>query len=169
MATDFGTIRELIYWEYAKLIAKSATGSGNRFGFVQYSFRRLKAGASNPSAILRENKRVAQSGDRCAYCGRVDRLQWEHIIPRAVGSPDSFDNMVRACRERNLAKGKRDPYQWYGLERAHQIPTVVLAKFLKLVLARHQDAGTADLQTERGVTSDDRLQLSAIFSASPLV
>ena len=42
------TIRELIYWEYAKLIAEAAVGSRKNYGFVTHSYKRLKSGKMNP-------------------------------------------------------------------------------------------------------------------------
>lgn len=129
MPTRFDTVRELIFWEYAKLIARSATGSKEKFGFVQYCFHRLKHGKINPSLILHENKKVVETGDHCAYCGGKHRLHWKQIILRSLGGPDTFDNIVRTCRSCNLSKGRRDPHRWYGLERAHEIPRSCLQNF----------------------------------------
>mgnify|MGYP001572791671 CR=1 FL=1 len=50
------TIRDLIYWEYAKLIAGSAVGDRKNYDFVMYTFNNLRKGNLKPSTILRENK-----------------------------------------------------------------------------------------------------------------
>lgn len=90
MPTRFDTARELIFWDYAKLIARSATRSKEKFGFVQYCFRRLTRGEIDPSLILHENKKVVETGDHCAYRGGKHRLQWEPIIPRSLGGPEAL-------------------------------------------------------------------------------
>ena len=83
------TIRELIYWENAKLIAEAAVGSRKNYGFVTHSYKRLKSGKMNPSDILRENKMLVKGDNACAYCGAAnDGFHWEHIIPKSRGGPD---------------------------------------------------------------------------------
>jgi CRISPR/Cas system Type II protein with McrA/HNH and RuvC-like nuclease domain len=107
------TIRDLIYWEYAKLIAGSAVGDRKNFGFVMYTFNQLKNKQLHPSAILRENQKlVKEASDICSYCGCHDRqeLQWEHIIPKSRGGPDTIDNMVLCCKKCNLSKSDKDPF-----------------------------------------------------------
>jgi hypothetical protein len=81
-----------------------------------------------------------------AYCGAQEDLQWEHIIPRSRGGPDTIDNMVQACSDCNAAKGAKDPFEWYGLERRYEIPRLVLGKYLKLVFDHHDAAGTLDAE-----------------------
>ena len=58
------TIRELIYWEYAQLIAEAAVSRRKNYGFVTHSYKRLKSGKMNPSDILRENKMLVDEKTR---------------------------------------------------------------------------------------------------------
>ena len=44
------TIRELIYWEYAKLIAEAAVGSRKNYGFVTHSYKRLTYALREPGS-----------------------------------------------------------------------------------------------------------------------
>src|SRR5437667_1131438 len=90
-------IRELIYWEYAKLVSGSATGDRRNYRFVMYTYQRLLARKAQPSAILRENKHLFEEEHRCAYCPTTEPLQWDHIIPKSRGGPESMDNMVQSC------------------------------------------------------------------------
>lgn len=47
---------------------------------------------------------------RCGYCGRGDlRLTIDHIIPKARGGYDSWDNLISACTICNNKKGDRTP------------------------------------------------------------
>jgi len=158
------TIRDLIFWEYAKLIAGSACGNRHDWPFVVQRWTKLRRGRIKPSAILRENKLLVEAPEACAYCGSTEGLQWEHIIPKSRGGPDTIDNLVRACRRCNLEKGDRDPYEWYrDREMGDAIPRIVLGKFLKLAWDAHEAAGTldcADLNMDGRFNTND---LGAVF------
>jgi hypothetical protein len=156
------TIRELVYWEYAKLIAGSAVGDRKNYGFVMHIFRRLKEGQISPSAIIHENKMLVECECCCAYCGGKENLQWEHIIPRSRGGPDTIDNMVQACRECNASKGAKDLFEWYG-HRRDELPRVVLGKYLKLVFEQHECRGTLDSSDLNADGHLDIYDLGAIF------
>ena len=161
MRSEFPTVRSLIYWEYAKLIAGEAVGERSAYRFVNFTYQRLLNRRISPSAILEENKRLLEAGDACAYCGAVDQPQWEHIIPRTANGPESIDNLVRACRTCNAAKAARDPYQWYAsLGKIDEIPRMVLGKLLKLVFAEYERRGLLDDEAfmhSQGVTRNTLL------------
>lgn len=47
----------------------------------------------------------------CRYCGRKPpevRLEVDHVIARAEGGPDSFENYATACADCNAGKGSDD-------------------------------------------------------------
>ena len=91
----------MIFWEYAKLIAGSAVGRRDDWKFVVKMWNKLRWGYIHPSSVLIENKKLVEVPNECAYCGSTDELQWEHIIPKSRGGPDTIDNLVRACRACN--------------------------------------------------------------------
>lgn len=138
------TIKDLIYWEYSKLIAGSTVGDRRNYGFIMHAYQRLKNKQMKPSDILRENKKLFELGKVCAYCGSKESLQWEHIIPRVKVLIDTIDNQVLACHLCNMAKGGRDPFEWYGLEKKYEVPRIVLGKYLKLIYEIHKKQGTLD-------------------------
>jgi hypothetical protein len=151
------SVRQLIYWEYAKLIAGSAVGDRRNYRFVTYTYKKLGAKQINPSTILRENKLLVESDRICAYCeAECESLQWEHIIPKSRGGPDTIDNMVRACVGCNGSKGAHDPFEWYGEKRSDEIPRLVLGKYLKLIFEVHETAGTLD---SADLNSDGQLDI----------
>ena len=141
------TVRDLIYWEYAKLISGSATGDRKNYRFVMYEFKRLQNGNIHPSAILRENKKFYEAEHQCAYCPGKEGLEYEHIIPQCKIVIDTMDNLVLACRHCNAEKGGRDPFEWYGIERQYEIPRIVLGKYLKLIYDIHEKQGTLEKTT----------------------
>ena len=157
------TIRELIYWEYAKLIAGSVVGNRKNYAFVMHTYQRLKNGKISPSDILKENKMLVEGECCCAYCGAKESLHWEHIIPKSRGGPDNIDNMVQACKGCNLKKGAKDPFEWYGLDKRYEIPRVVLGKYLKLIFNEHEKVGTLDAEDLNADGKLDVYDLSAVF------
>jgi hypothetical protein len=147
------TVRELIYWQYAELIAKAA-GFGGNYGFITSRYKKLLSGEMKSSSSLRDHLKELEHGNVCAYCGSGSSLSADHIIPvsRAGVDPriskllDSADNCVCACKKCNSSKGDRDVFEWYGKDRAEEIPKLVLSKFLKLAYDIHETQGTLDLK-----------------------
>jgi hypothetical protein len=161
------TVRQLIYWEYAKLMAGSAVGDRKNYRYVMYCFKKLDGGKLNPSTILRENKLLVTSEKVCIYCEKqCDELQWEHIIPRSRGGFDTIDNMVLACRGCNSEKGARDLFEWYGKDRQYEIPRLVLGKYLKLIFEVHEKTGTLDSADVNADGQLNVLDLGSILSQS---
>jgi len=147
------TVRRLIYWHYAQLIAKAAGFEGN-YGFVVSRYKKLESGEMNWSSSIRDYEKELEKGRVCVYCGASENLSTDHIIPksRAGVDPriamllDSSDNCVSACRNCNSSKGERDIFEWYGPERLGDIPKLALSKFLKLAYRIHEMQGTLDLK-----------------------
>ena len=169
MPRSFKTVRELIYWEYAKIISESAIGDRKNYKFSNFTFQNLINGKTKPSSILSENQQLFLIGNVCAYCGATGKLHWEHIIPRSAGGPESIDNMVRACPRCNLEKGARDPYQWYLRNKPEPIPRIVLGKFLKIVFEEHERRNLLDSREYMKNQTIERITLSSIFRGDDLL
>lgn len=45
-------------------------------------------------------------GEMCLRCGSMEDLQIDHVISRAAGGPDQFDNLQLLCKTCNYDKGK---------------------------------------------------------------
>ena len=56
---DVKTIRDLIYYQYAKIIARRAFGAAD--GFIKKTFRELKSGAKSWSDIEREDWQLIEA------------------------------------------------------------------------------------------------------------
>ena len=108
------TIKDLIYWQYAKLISKSAGFKIDESRAFQMSkFKELQTGKIHWSSTIREWLKEHDSPDVCAYCGKKGKLTIEHIIPRACGGPDIPDNAVMVCSSCNSSKGKKKLYEYF--------------------------------------------------------
>lgn len=53
---------------------------------------------------------LRRDGHKCAYCGRSDlSFTVDHILPKARGGKDTWENLVTACLICNNKKGNRTP------------------------------------------------------------
>jgi hypothetical protein len=147
------TVRDLIYWLYAELIAKAAGFEGN-YGFVISRYKKLKSGEMKWSSSIHDKLKEWEAGKTCAYCGKTISLSLDHIIPSSRAGVDprikdlleSEDNCIWACKSCNSSKSDKDVFEWYGKERINEIPKLVLSKFLKLSHRLHETQGTLDIR-----------------------
>jgi hypothetical protein len=147
------TVRDLIFWRYAELIARAAGFEGN-YGFVVSRYKKLKSGEMQWSSSMRDYQKSLEKGKVCTYCGATENLTMDHLIPASRAGVDprvkslleSVDNCILACKKCNSSKSDRDVFEWYGEERADEIPKLVLSKFLKLSYRLHETQGTLDLE-----------------------
>ncbi len=155
MPVRLANVYETIMYEYAKLIADQAVEdrktlapaeriTKDYWSFVALTFKKLKDERISPSSVLRENKKLLENGGSCAYCGTVGSLQWEHIVPKSRGGPDTIDNMVQSCPKCNREKAAKNPIEWYDSKEIHRkhIPRIVMGKLLKVVLEEHRRRDT---------------------------
>ena len=156
------TIRHLIYYQYAKIIAKSAFGSdskSNDYGFIKNTFRDLVKSEKKWSDIIREDKQFVQSEKKCIYCGSTESLQWEHIVPKSISINEKcatcdkvqgIHNMIWSCEDCNNKKHTKGLYHFYkelfpeDRKFYDKIPTLLEKKYLKTVYYCHQCNGSLD-------------------------
>lgn len=74
------SVRDLICWEYACLIAEGAGFAGN-YGFVMSRFKKLKSGEMSWSGTMRDFLKQMEKGPSCIYCGATETLTADHIVP----------------------------------------------------------------------------------------
>ncbi len=162
---DVKTVKDQIFFQYAKIIACSAFGFENgsiakkeQYGFIKKRFRMLQSGEISWSDILREDKQLVDAEKKCVYCGAADDLSWEHIVPKSLkikpecGDCDaiqSIHNHVWACRRCNSSKGNRGLYAFYQSMMPKEkyydfLPALVEKKYLKTIYQCHVCAGTLD-------------------------
>jgi len=141
------TLKDLLFWQYAKIISESAGFGKSNYGFIMDRFKRLRSGEIEWSSSIREWIHEMENPDRCIYCGADEKLIVEHMIPLSRGGPDHPDNAVMVCAGCNSSKGDRRLYEFYGLENRNRIPRIAEGKYLKLLYDELDQRGL--LETDR--------------------
>ena len=143
------TVRDLIFWQYAKIIAGSAGFGKTSYGFVMSRFRKLQRGDIFWDEI-REYVKEREKVDECIFCGGKGKLTREHLFPRALGGPNEEKNVVWVCARCNSSKGVKRVYEWWtrrgGLRAAkYDVPRIAEGKYLKLLYEVFEKKGFLDV------------------------
>ncbi len=141
------TVRDRLVWTYANLaMAHAAVAAGApKYGPPHFMIRArlrkgLQAGTMKLGTLL-DDERVKMNADRaCAYCGGVQKLSLDHVIPKASGGPETADNVVWACRPCNSSKGDTDLQRWMAGQ-GRFTPLLLLRRYLKLAFRHFDEAG----------------------------
>lgn len=139
------TIKDLIFWQYAKIISESSGFTKSNYRFIMDRFKKLSSGKIEWSSSIREYLRERELRDECIYCSSRKDLSVDHLIPISRGGPDIPDNAVIACRSCNSSKGSKGVYEWFGLRRKDTVPRVAEGKYLKLLHKLHSENETLDV------------------------
>ena len=89
-----------------------------------------------PSLRLSRHSVLARDNYTCQYCGSNRDLTIDHVVPRWVGGPQTWENLVACCRRCNLKKADKTPVQ-AGMklkrlpERPHYVPYLSLQKYIR--------------------------------------
>lgn len=163
---DVATIKDLIYYQYAKIIAKSAmespdgrTAKSAHYGFIKKKFMELKTGKISWSDILREDWQFVASEKECIYCKSDTNMNKEHIVPKSTGitqecaSCDTIQgihNQIWGCKSCNSQKSTMGLYTFYRSKYPDdkkfydRIPQLLEKKYLKTIYNCHECANTLD-------------------------
>jgi 5-methylcytosine-specific restriction endonuclease McrA len=160
------TVQDLIFYQYAKIITKSAfqvvngkKAKQDHFGFIRETFQDLKTGKKSWSEITREDRQLVEAEKKCVYCGAIEDIHWEHIVPKSLlikpecricNSIQGISNQIWACRKCNLLKGTRGLYQFFKLKYPNErkfydfIPSLLEKKYLKTIYNCHKCTQTLE-------------------------
>jgi hypothetical protein len=160
------SIRHLIHFQYAKIIAKSAFGPNAKkthYGFIKNTFRVMISDEKKWSDILREDKQLVDAKKECIYCGSKDNLSWEHIVPKSLlinnqcpecDKIQGIHNQILACKSCNSRKGTKGLYHFYAelypdvKKLSDQLPPLLEKKYLKTIYCCHLCQGTLESEPE---------------------
>ena len=69
---------------------------------------KLEAAYGNGITKAQFDEMCAENGYRCSYCGKIDKLTMDHVIPISRGGSHDIYNIVPACHKCNSTKNNRD-------------------------------------------------------------
>jgi len=135
------TIRQIIFYQYAKIVSKSA-GFGKNYAMIMSTYKKLDDSILTWSSARREWQKEFDNPDVCIYCGISGiKLTTEHILPTSCGGEDIADNCVRVCTKCNSSKGGKRLYEWRGLEAKDEHHRIAEGKYLKYLYSLHEKKG----------------------------
>jgi hypothetical protein len=141
------TVRQIIYYQYAKIISEASGFSKTDYGIIMNRWKKLCSGDIQWSTSVREWLKEKEHPNHCIYCGKEDKLTVEHILPRHCGGEDIPENVVMVCQSCNSSKGKKRLYEWRGLDAKDNHHRIAEGKYLKYLHHLHESRGTLDLDS----------------------
>ncbi len=139
------TVKDVIFWQYAKIIAESSNFGKSNYGFIMNKFKELQTGTIHWSNSIREYVKEHENPGFCIYCGVKEKMTLEHILPTKRGGPDIPENAVMVCKSCNSSKGAKRLYEWKGLENRDNLNRIAEGKYLKLLYQLHEYHGTLNI------------------------
>ena len=144
------TIREQIALSYANLVrAHAALERGARKytrgdHIIRAKLQRRLIDGTMRMRSLYDDERIKMTAPQaCYYCGAMDRLCADHLIPKMRGGPDASDNLIWACRRCNSSKGARDLLEWMTIKNRFP-PLLLLRRYIKIVALYCEEHGRLD-------------------------
>ena len=109
------TVKDLIYWQYAKIIADSAGIGKKDYGFVMNKFKQLRQGSIAWNEI-REYVKERGDGDECVFCGATANLTLEHLLPQKVSTVQTrrrtLFGYAKAATRKKARRGCTSTLRW---------------------------------------------------------
>jgi len=136
------SIRDIIFWQYAKIIAESSKVGKNNYTFIMSKYMELKMNEIHWSNSIREYVKEHENAGKCIYCGISGKLTLDHILPISRGGPDIIENTVMVCKSCNSSKGAKRLYEWKGINNKDKHHRIAEGKYLKLLFKLHEERGT---------------------------
>jgi hypothetical protein len=132
-------IKEHIAWSYANLArAHAAVSDGSpvyrrpHHIIRQRLYAGLVSGKMSFRSLIDDERLKMVLPQACSYCGDLQQLCVDHLIPRVKGGGDEAANVIWACRSCNCSKGGKDLLEW--MLRIERFPPLyLLRRYLKII------------------------------------
>lgn len=97
----------------------------------------------SPGAKLGRRELFARDDHTCQYCGeRETEFTVDHVLPKRLGGPGTWENLVTSCRRCNLRKGGKTLSQsGMRLRRRPQRPLISMHRMVQLKAAGREEPG----------------------------
>jgi hypothetical protein len=136
--TSTSKVSDLLHWSYANLAMaeKAVHDRDQKYSRLHFMIRArllsgLTKGTMSPRSLMLDQRIRMKLPQECVYCGSVDHLAIDHIVPTNRGGADTGDNAIWACRRCNSSKSDRDLFAWWFTYRQDFPPLFVVRIYLK--------------------------------------
>ena len=80
---------------------------------AEFHKRRARIKGNGGSYTIAQKRALQEAqGGHCAYCGRLEEITIDHIIPISQGGSNDISNICFACWRCNLSKREKTPEEW---------------------------------------------------------
>ena len=86
--------------------------ANNIFRWAEYQHRRRAIALNNGVFFISKNELLKIYNSPCIYCGSLQDITLEHVIPISRGGTHGIGNIASACRNCNLSKGSKTIMEW---------------------------------------------------------
>ncbi|MBS0261443.1 MAG: HNH endonuclease [Planctomycetes bacterium] len=161
--SERSTVGERLYWCYANqaMAEMATTDRAEAYGRLHYMVRArlykgLRTGSMSAGSLMRDQAVRMKLPQECVYCGSVQFLSIDHIVPVNRGGDDGGDNAIWACRRCNSSKSDRDLFEWWSATRGGLPPLFVVRIYMKQALRYFENRGLLgqDWRTVEGSAYD---------------
>lgn len=154
------TIRDLIFWEYARLISDSALSDSNQFPLITNKFKELQTGLKWPEILLED---IDTDATKCCYCNSSDRLSYDNIVPERICQHSEIHNLVKVCKTCSTSRDNKGLMTWWGWERRDELSRIVYGKYLKMLYKCHECKETLEQECINMDGAINLLDLEVVF------
>ncbi len=143
------TLRDLMYWQYAKILSSAAGMGKTQHHFVLDRFIKLRGGEIAWSSID-DYVKQREDSSHCAHCGLKGVLTIDQLFPKSLHGPKDGKNSVWVCGGCRTMKGDKRLYEYWvskgGLAAAkYNVPHIAEGKYLSLLHDTFDATGVLDL------------------------
>lgn len=136
------SVKEVILWEYAKLMSEEILGDRHNWLFNLHNFEILNSDKYAWTSILKKENKLDLN--KCAFCDSGEDLEVNRIVPKKLCKAAEMHNIIRACKKCNLSKGHKDLLDWWAPNVRDKIPRNLMARYLKMLYMCHECNGTVE-------------------------
>lgn len=161
------TVRDFIFYYYAKLVIAPSAGFPENYGFIMDAYQRLRSGAISLSQYDREIEQAARQAGRCVFCEARAETTPVALVPRHLGGPVGVHNFVQVCARCAASKDDKDLFAWWCDELGRDkddMPRIPAGLFLKLAYEKH----TVEFGLDRPCRDIRQIWSGAPYDSVPL-
>lgn len=164
------TIGQILHWAYANLAIshiaykeKVTKYELKHYGIRAKLFKGFESGETKIRSFFDDERLKMILPQSCNYCGSIEHLAADHLIPRKKGGQDIGENLVWACRTCNSSKSDTDVLKW--MNKNNQTPSILLyRRYLKNAITYSKQNDLMDKVVTNEIVKDLPFDINSILS-----